>query len=430
MRVLFFNDLGDPGLGSSMRLMYSQAARLRELGHETAVACATQKPGEIGWTEIEGCRVFRILSDYSPRWRGWVGIDNPRVREPMRKLLAEWKPDVVHAHIVHTHLSYGSLRQAREAGAAVVFTAHDVMTFCYQKLTCYHGGEAAGGKERDYPARFSKCLPCQRFRFRPGRNAAIRRYLERDVHRLTVVSDELGRAISANGIRVDGTLPNALRLQERLPTAEAIAEFRRRRGLDGKLLIAIGGRLHEQKGVVQLLKMIALLGDEFPELRLLVMGREDFYRTYFEGHAIELGVADRVVPTGWLDGEELQCAYGATDVSVYPSICFDTFGMVSLEAMEHRKPVVATEFGGCPEVVADGVTGAIANPFDIPAFAEKIAELLRDEELRRTRGEAGYQRLLELFTIERNVDLSLEEYDRGVARAREGGRGRGGRGGT
>lgn len=419
MRVLFLNDLGDPRLGSSMRLMFEQAARLRELGHETAVACATQNPEEVGWAEVEGTTVRRILSDYPVRWRAWVALDNPRIREPLRGLLAEWKPDVVHAHIVHTHLSYASLGAAREAGAGVVFTAHDVMTFCYQKLTCYHGGEAAGGRLRDYPAHLAKCLPCQRLRFRPGRNTAIRRILERDVHRFTVVSDELGRAITANGIRVDRTLPNALRLQASLPTPEAVAEFRRERGLEGKLLVAIGGRLHEQKGVNQLLAMMKLLRAEFPDVRLLVMGREDFYRTYFEGNARALGVADLVVPTGWLDGEELQCAYAALDVSVYPSICFDTFGMVSLEAMEHRKPVVATEFGGSPEVVEDGVTGAIANPYDIAGFAGRIAELLRDEELRRRRGEAGYRRLLECFTIERNVERCLEEYDAAI-RKRDG----------
>src|SRR5690606_3737684 len=125
----------------------------------------------------------------------------------------------------------------------------------------------------------------------------------------------------------------------------------------------IGGRLHEQKGVVQLLRMLQRLSSRFPELRLLVMGREELYRGEFEGEARNLGVADRVVTTGWLDGEDLQCAYAATDVFVTPSICFDTFGMVNLEAMEHAKPVVATVFGGSPEVVLDGETGLVANPY-------------------------------------------------------------------
>ncbi len=417
MRVLFLNDLHDPRIGSSIRQMYQEAERLRELGHETCVLSATQDPDQVGPTEILGTEVHRLLSDYDPRWRGWVGLDNPRVSAGVDALLSSWKPDIVHTHLIHTHLSYASLTRAREAGAGVVFTAHDVMTFCYQKLTCFHGGEAAGGALRDYEARAGKCIPCQRLRFRPGRNAAIRRVLDRDVHRFTVVSDELGRAIRANGIRVDRTVHNAITLRKELPTEAEVAAFRAARGLEGKLVIAIGGRLHEQKGVSQLLKVLAHLAPEFPELRLIVMGKSDLYEREFSMEARSLGVADRVVPTGWLDGEELQQAYAATDVFVTPSICFDTFGMVNLEAMEHAKPVVATVFGGSPEVVQAGVTGAVANPFDVPAFAAEVAELLRDPELRRARGIAGRERLEKHFTIERLTDEFLEEYGRAMAAA-------------
>jgi glycosyltransferase involved in cell wall biosynthesis len=238
--------------------------------------------------------------------------------------------------------------------------------------------------------------------------------LARDVHRFTVVSDELGEVIRRNGIRVDRTVHNAVRLQPRLPSAEEVAAFRRRHGLEGCLVLTIGGRLHEQKGVAQLLRMLRVLAGEFPAVRLIVMGREAIYRDGFEAMARELGVEGRVVTTGWLEGEELQCAYGATDVFVTPSICFDTFGMVNLEAMEHAKPVVATSFGGSPEVVAEGASGFLANPFEVEVFAERIARLLRDADLRRRMGAEGRRRLEAHFTIERLTDEFLEEYERAL----------------
>lgn len=410
MRILFLNDLSDPRIGSSIRQMYQEAARLRELGHDTAVVTAVQDPDEAGETEILGTTVFRLLSDYDVRWRGWVSLDNPRVRAPFAAVLERWRPDVVHSHLLHTHLSYAALTQAKRFGAGVVFTAHDVMTFCYQKLTCFHGGPEHGGQLRDYAARPSKCIPCQRFRFRPGRNRRIRRVLERDVDRLTVVSDELGRVLRANGLPVDRTVHNAIRLQEHLPAGEAVAAFRVRHGLVGRQIVTIGGRLHEQKGVGQLFRMIAHLASDLPDLRLVVLGKRDVYDREFAGAAAELGIADRIVPTGWLDGEELQAAYAATDVFVTPSICFDTFGLVNLEAMEHSKPVVATAFGGSPEVVLDGETGYIANPFEVEAFAERIARLLNDPELARRFGQAGRARLEAHFTIERLTDEFLTEY--------------------
>jgi len=410
MRILFLNDLSDPRIGSSIRQMYQLGTHLRAAGHETELVTAVQEVGAATPTEIEGMRVHRLFSDASARFRSWTSLAARPIHAQFERVLAQFRPDVVHSHLLHAHLGYESLTRARASGAGVVFTAHDVMTFCYQKLTCFHGGEEAGGLERDYAAYWQKCIPCQRLSYNPWRNAAIRRVLATDVHRFTVVSDELGAAIRANGIRVDRTVHNAVRPQGALPSASEVAAFRTRFGLDGALVLAIGGRLHEQKGVGQLLAMLARLAPRFPNLRLIVMGKREIYEREFESRARALCVADRVVATGWLDGPELQAAYAATDVFVTPSICFDTFGLVNLEAMEHAKPVVATVFGGSPEVVLDGVTGFVANPFDLEAFSEAIARLLVDPDLRRTMGSAGRARLESRFTISRLAGEFLEEY--------------------
>jgi len=164
--------------------------------------------------------------------------------------------------------------------------------------------------------------------------------------------------------------------------------------------------------------MLAQLAPRFPALRLLVLGKRELYEQEFAGLARELGVAERVVATGWLEGGELQAAYAATDVFVTPSICFDTFGMVNLEAMEHGKPVVATVFGGGPEVVENGLTGFVANPFDLEAFSERIARLLADPVLARRMGAAGQVRLREHFGIERLATECLEEYEKARSLAR------------
>jgi glycosyltransferase involved in cell wall biosynthesis len=410
MRILFLNDLSDPRIGSSVRQMYQHAACLRRLGHEAAIVTAVQDAADATPTEIERTPVFRLHSDYPVRFRAWVGLDNKRVREPFERVLNEWKPDVVHSHLIHTHLSYASLGAARRSGAGVVFTAHDVMTFCYQKLTCFHGGPEHNGELRDYQAYWQKCIPCQRLRFRPGRNAAIRAVLARDVHRFTAVSNELAVAIRANGIRVDRVVHNAVAPLAALPTDADVLAFRAKFGLADAQILAIAGRLHAQKGVLELFRILARLAPEFPRLRLIVMGHRDVYDQQFAAAARELSVAHLIVPTGWLDGAELASAYAATDVLVTPSICFDTFGLVNLEAMEHAKPVVATVFGGSPEVVEDGVTGFVANPFDGPAFAERVARLLRDPELARRMGHAGRQRVQQRFGIERLTSEFLDEY--------------------
>ncbi len=417
MRILFLNDLHDPRIGSSIRLMYQEARELRARGHETLVVTCTNKREEEGTTTIEGCEIRRIYSNYPARFRAWVSINNRGVVSKVRRIYQEWKPDVVHSHLIHANLSYASLTEARKAGAGVVFTAHDSQTFCYQKLDCFHGGEEHNWEKKEYKAHWSKCIPCQRFRYRPGRNALIRKVMSRDVQRVTVVSDELGRAIEANGIRVHRTVNNAIELQERMPTSEEITAFKERFGLTGKRVIAMGGRLHVLKGIEQLFQMMAVLREEFPDLRLLVMGRESVYEG-FAPRAREHGVDELVVPTGWLEGNDLLCAYGAIDVMAGPSICFETFGMVSLEAMEFEKPVVVTSFGGCPEAVHHGEWGSVANPYRIDEFSERIAEFLRDPELSARMGRNGRAQLSERFSIAHMTDLFLEEYEAAIAAVR------------
>ncbi|MFN0205429.1 MAG: glycosyltransferase family 4 protein, partial [Planctomycetota bacterium] len=195
MRVLHLIDLYDPKIGSSVRQMYQMARGMAAHGVETEVVSVTQNPADAGTKEILGIRVHVLYSNYNIRWRSIVSLRNRRVLGPLAEILQRFKPDIVHAHLIHSHLSYASLVLAKQYGAAVVFSAHDVMTFCYQKLNCYHGGEEAGGLLRDYAARWQKCIPCQRFRYFPPRNAMIRKVMNESVDVKIAVSGALRTAI-------------------------------------------------------------------------------------------------------------------------------------------------------------------------------------------------------------------------------------------
>jgi glycosyltransferase involved in cell wall biosynthesis len=74
-------------------------------------------------------------------------------------------------------------------------------------------------------------------------------------------------------------------------------------------------------------------------------------------------------------------------------------------------PVVATNVGGLPEVVQDGVTGILVPPKDPNALADAIVRLLRDPELRKRLGSAGRERVLSEFRTDRIVEQTLEVYE-------------------
>jgi len=85
---------------------------------------------------------------------------------------------------------------------------------------------------------------------------------------------------------------------------------------------------------------------------------------------------------------------------VVPSQTFESFGLVCVEAMTHKVPVVATQVGGIPEVIKDGFGGFVV-PLDPILFAERIIQLLSNDHLRNEVAEKGYQVFLEKFTADR-----------------------------
>jgi teichuronic acid biosynthesis glycosyltransferase TuaC len=89
------------------------------------------------------------------------------------------------------------------------------------------------------------------------------------------------------------------------------------------------------------------------------------------------------------------------DFLVVPSIRFESFGMVILEAMRNKKAVICSDFGGMKEIVVDGVTGLIVSAGDKHALANAITILLEDADMRNKMGLAGYERFCNMFTSER-----------------------------
>ncbi len=75
-----------------------------------------------------------------------------------------------------------------------------------------------------------------------------------------------------------------------------------------------------------------------------------------------------------------------------------------------RKPLVAINAGGTPEIVQDGITGLLVKPKDSSDMAKCIKKLLNDKHLAEQYGKAGRKRVEEMFTIERNVKETEKVY--------------------
>ena len=171
---------------------------------------------------------------------------------------------------------------------------------------------------------------------------------------------------------------------------------------DGAPLIVSVARLFPGKGHFELLSALALVKQEFPNLRLAVVGSDyppDSGTTrMLKEHARELGIEENVVFTG--QRPDVASLLAACDVFSLPSF-EEPFGLVFAEAMAMKRPVVALTNGGTPEVVEHGKCGLLSPPGDIHALAANLLRLLRDPALRTQFGEYGRSRVEQHFTPQR-----------------------------
>jgi rhamnosyl/mannosyltransferase len=128
----------------------------------------------------------------------------------------------------------------------------------------------------------------------------------------------------------------------------------------------------------------------------------------------EAGIADKVHLVGAIAHTELPAYYEACDVFCLPSTeRSEAFGLVQLEAMYFRRPVVATALGtGVEWVNQNGTTGMLVPPKNVSALSQALHQLELDPSMRTRLGDAGHRRVLEHFSSERMVDLTIDVYQR------------------
>ncbi len=184
---------------------------------------------------------------------------------------------------------------------------------------------------------------------------------------------------------------------------QALLEEKRAAG--GNALFALGRHVY-YKGFDVLLRAMAGID------ALLWLGGSGPLTDELKAAAARAGVASKVRFVGRIADDELVAYYEAADAFVLPSVAkAEAFGLVQLEAMYCRRPVVSCRLGtGVEWVNQDGVTGLVVTPGDVEALAGAINRLLADPALRASLGEAGRRRVEHEFSREHMVRSMLALY--------------------
>jgi glycosyltransferase involved in cell wall biosynthesis len=319
-------------------------------------------------TDIRGIE-FHHHPIYSPN--PWQQVRNNR---SIRGLIRTLKPDIVHLFGLFPVSSLGTMRVIRGLENLVISVwGSDV--------------KPAGGGET-YKERL------------------IKRYLLNRGDCLVSISEYL-----AHEVERYLKYPKSIEI---VPWGVDIDMFRpiQRRGNSGEIRVGFAKRLHPLSGPDILLKAFQYARSRCKRELLLKIAGSGPMENRLRQEAAQLGLADSVEWAGWVGTPEgLRDFYHSIDIFVMPSRR-ESFGVSAVEASATGLPVIASRFGGIPEIVVHGETGLLVDPDDIHGFGEAIVTLSEDGDLRRRMGVKARARAEERFDWRNSVRDMVTIYRR------------------
>lgn len=169
------------------------------------------------------------------------------------------------------------------------------------------------------------------------------------------------------------------------------------------------GRIVREKGIQVLIQSIPEILHHYPATKFVIAGKGPFLDN-LKAQAKFLGVEDRIYFTGFISDEERNRLYQLADVAVFPSF-YEPFGIVALEAMVTKTPVVVSNVGGLSEFVKDGKNGLTVNPNDSHQLADKILYVFNNEKEAEKMVKVGYQMVKDEFTWDKIASKTSMVYE-------------------
>ncbi|MBC7091748.1 MAG: glycosyltransferase family 4 protein [Nitrososphaeria archaeon] len=347
MKVALCSDYFYPKIGGITIHIEGLAKCLEKRGHDVIIVTRKAK-FDYSW---HGLNVVRIGSLF----KSSQTIDVPDTLE-MERVIRDFKPDIIHSHHAFSPISLYSLYVGRKLGIKTVLTNHSIQFFY------------------DFDILWK---PSSILLF------PIRQLINNADHIIAVshAAAQFIRYFTSKDVTV---IPNGINVGEFMPEAK---EF------DGKSILFVG-RFVYRKGLHRLLLIMEHVVKENRDANLTVAGSgylSPILKTAIKTLNLDKNITVKVKPTK----SELIKLYQKANVFVMPSVYGESFGIVLLEAMASKTPVVATEQGGIREIISDGETGLLVKKEDADKMCEKILMLLKDRDYCKQISEKAFQKVKE-----------------------------------
>lgn len=178
-------------------------------------------------------------------------------------------------------------------------------------------------------------------------------------------------------------------------------------GPDEALVFHVGRLVHE-KGSQILVEAVPHVLAAYPKTRFVIAGRGPLLER-LHNRAAALRISDRVLFPGFISDEEAVRLFCVANVAVFPS-SYEPFGLVALEAMAARVPLVVTNIGGFAEIIQHNVTGLTVYPDDADSLAWGICETLRDPTAAQQRARFAYEIVTSSYSWDVIANRTVQQY--------------------
>jgi glycosyltransferase involved in cell wall biosynthesis len=337
---------------------------LREIGQRAALVA--HPDGELRKRAAEGLELVPLAPksemDFTAAWR-------------LNRVIKRLKPDVIHAHDAH--------------GVAMAGLALSL--------------GSASAKDGEPPLVVSRRVD---FHLRGN---SFSRWKHRQVDCFIAASEAIRHMLIADGVPEDRTVTVHEGIDVDHVVSVPLVDVHQAFFLPhGAPVVGNIAALVPHKGQRHLIEAAHIVVQKLPDVRFVILGEGEL-RDALERLVKEHRLEKHVLLPGFRT-DVLGCLK-SFDLFVMSSIT-EGLGTSLLDAMACSRPIVATEAGGIPEVVQNGVTGVLVPPRDHAALADAIVALVNDKARRQAMGDAGFARVNEKFTVERMIAGTAAVYAR------------------
>lgn len=384
---------------------FGLAELLLDKGHEVAFFGMADPKNEV--CENSDFFVSNVeFSDYKPRNLMWNARAFKRVLYSteaackVRRLIQHNMPDLVYVNNIAHHISPSILDVFRSLGLPVVMYVNDYKIICPNSLLLNRAGVCEKCKGRRY---YNALIHrCKRDSLIPSAVACIEAY----AHYHKRIYDSVRAFLAPSQFckerlvefGVDGekifVVPNFVSPEDFRPKDTSSEPF-----------CVYFGRLSREKGLKVLIEAAKVCGH-----KLLIIGDGEL-KSSLVRYAEELGAGNVSFRDG-MGFDELMTTVGASLFTVFPSLCYETFGRSILESFALGKPVVASRIGAIDELVDDGIDGLLCEPGDHEDLAEKMTFMYTSRSAAEKMGKNGRAKAMSRFTPENHYDRLMRVWER------------------